>query len=78
MFKTKASKVEKALKDVDGYSFKLNINTEKPRKGSFVVSIIDGDDSNKKIIELLDMPRPFKQLRDTDIDQTIKDFFSKK
>ena len=62
-FKTRAAKLEKALKDA-GYS--VSINPEKPRKGAFVVTV---DGSDKPAVELLDMPRPFTKLKALDIDE---------
>jgi hypothetical protein len=44
-----------------GYS--VSVNATKPRKGAFVVIVDD-----KNLVELLDMPRPFKKLRELDLD----------
>ena len=71
VFKTKSSKVEKALKDA-GYS-NIEINKEKPRKGSFVVRV---EGSTKPLIELLDLPRPFTKLRDLDLEGALKSLTS--
>ena len=67
VFKTKAAKVEKALK-ASHADVKVNINNDKPRKGSFVVTIVGED---KPRIELLDMARPFKKLKELDLDKEI-------
>lgn len=45
----------------------VSINSVKPRKGAFVVSI-DG----RVAIELLDMPRPFVQLKALDIEAAVR------
>jgi len=67
VFKTKAGQLQKAL----GTSVTLSVNNAdnltasagKPRKGSFVVT------SNGVVMcELLNMARPFKALRELDID----------
>ncbi len=65
VFKTRAGKVEKALRDA---GYKVVVNKEKPRKGSFVVTIAGKD---TPLIELLDMPRPFKKLRELDLDAVL-------
>jgi hypothetical protein len=52
--------VEKLLKEA-GYN--VSVNATKPRKGAFVVKVDD-----KSLVELLDMPRPFKKLRELDLD----------
>jgi len=65
-FKTRASKVEKALKDA-GYA--VIINGEKPRKGAFVITI---EGQSKPIVKLLDMPRPFNKLKALDIDEIVQ------
>ena len=59
---------------------KITINAEKPRKGSFVVTVFRSgdDDEGTKVIELLDLPRPFKKLKDLDIDKVIADYLSEK
>jgi hypothetical protein len=45
------------------------INAEKPRKGAFVVRV---DGQEDPLVELLDMPRPFKKLRELDLDELIQ------
>ena len=64
MFKGRAAKVEKVLKDA---GYKVVINAEKPRKGAFVVSL-----GGKAIINLLDMPRPFVKLKAMDVEAETK------
>lgn len=69
-FKTRAAKVEKALKDA-GYT--VSINPSKPRKGAFVIT---REGKETPIIELLDMPRPFTKLKNLDIDEVIADILA--
>jgi selT/selW/selH-like putative selenoprotein len=71
-FKTRALKIQDALKlaipDLD-----IAINPEKPRKGCFEIR-----DSNGNIfISLQDMPRPFKKLKDLDLDETAANIIAK-
>jgi len=80
VFKRAAARVEAALQAA-GYT--VIINGKRPRKGSFVVRLHDedtGDDDQQyadtasiaePVIQLLDMPRPFKLLREMDIDSVI-------
>jgi len=63
VFKTKAGHAEKALKAL-GYQVK--INETKPLKGSFVITVNDS-----KIVELLDLQRPFKALREMDVPEVV-------
>ena len=63
-FKSRAAKVDKAC-SVAG--LKVVINNEKPRKGAFVITV-----KGKKIIELLDMPRPFTKLKALDMDEVTE------
>lgn len=51
--------------------YNIVINESKPRKGSFVVTV-KGEET--PIIELLDMARPFKKLRELDIDAILAEF----
>ena len=71
VFKRAASKVEKELKEA-GYT--VSINATKPRKGSFVVTI---EGQSKPVIELLDLQRPFKKLREFDIDAAVGSIVNK-
>ena len=66
MFKRRAAEVENFLVSK---GFSVRVNTEKPRKGSFVVRI--GEES-KPVIELLALPRPFKKLREIDLLQCLE------
>ncbi len=70
MFKTKAGKIEQALKAA-GVS-NVALNSEKPRKGSFVITI-DG----KVALELLDLTRPFQKLKSLDLDEVVADILAK-
>lgn len=55
------------------------INENKPRKGSFVVTVFSPqDDTGTKIIELLDMPRPFKKLKELNLEKLVEDFLAEK
>ena len=46
----------------------VKINEEKPRKGAFVVSVGD-----TKVVELLDMKRPFPALKALDMEKVGAD-----
>ena len=46
----------------------VEVNKEKPRKGAFVVSVGD-----TKVVELLDMKRPFPALKALDMDDVAAD-----
>lgn len=63
MFKRSADKLEKLLKDADVV---VKQNPVKARKGTFSVRIDEGGDY---VIELVSMPRPFKKLRETNIEE---------
>ena len=62
-FKSRSAKVDKAG---SAAGLKVAINNEKPRKGAFVITV-----KGKKIIELLDMARPFTKLKALDMDEVI-------
>ena len=68
VFKTRAGKVEKALTPL---GVLVTVNKEKPRKGSFVI-IRERDGKSETVVELLDLTRPFKKLRDLDIDALVE------
>jgi hypothetical protein len=68
VFKTRAGKVEKALKEA---GFTVTINATKPRKGSFVITRGEGEEA-EKVVELLDLPRPFTKLRNLDMEEVVK------
>lgn len=48
----------------------MKINEEKPRRGSFVISL-EGKD--KPILELLGLVRPFPTLKALDMDEVVED-----
>lgn len=67
-FKTRAAKVEAGVKKaLPGVS--IIINGEKPRKGTFELKI---EGSDKPILSLVGMARPFPALKALDIDDVIK------
>ena len=66
--------MEEALKNAN---YIVEINTEKPRKGAFVVTTLSGEDKDT-VIELLDMPRPFKKLKEYDLDEAIATYLASK
>jgi len=65
-FKTRANKIVKAIGD----KAVVEINKEKPGKGNFVVRV---EGVEEPIVELLEMKRPFKPLKDLDLDDVSKD-----
>ncbi|KAJ1445702.1 hypothetical protein M885DRAFT_578772 [Pelagophyceae sp. CCMP2097] len=46
----------------------VSVNADKPRKGAFVVSV-----GEAKIVDLVDMKRPFTALKALDMDQVAAD-----
>ena len=71
VFKTKATKLETALKAA---GFDVIVNETKPRKGTFSVKL---DGTETAVVELVSMARPFKKLRELDIDQLGEDMIKK-
>ena len=69
-FKTRAARAEKVLKAA---GFSVLLNAEKPRKGSFVVTCKDGT----KLIELLNLERPFPKLKSLDVEAVLEDALKK-
>ena len=63
MFKNRAEKVAAVLKKAGLIAV---INDVKPRKGAFCVTI-----GSKKVIELLDLPRPFTKLKSMDVEAVV-------
>ena len=55
------------MKALEGKA-EVTVNAEKPRKGAFVVSVGD-----TKVVELLDMKRPFPALKALDMDDVAAD-----
>jgi len=64
-FKSRASKILKGV----GSKALVEINKDKPGKGSFVVKV---SGTEEPIVELLQMKRPFSSLKALDMDETIK------
>ncbi|KAG4931164.1 hypothetical protein AAZX31_17G189800 [Glycine max] len=68
-FKTRANQVKKGLEKAD-IGITVILNPEKPRKGCFEIR---QEGSGKKFITLLDMKRPFKRMKDLDMDNVVSD-----
>lgn len=68
VFKTRANKIAKYLAE-NGADVNVEINKEKPGRGNFVVRVEGKDDP---VLELLGMKRPFKALKDLDMDDIGK------
>lgn len=71
MFKTKANKIKEGLAAADITA--VAINTDKPRRGAFVVSV-NGID--KPIVEMLGLTRPFTKLRELDLDDVVQNIIA--
>ena len=63
MFKRKAAAIQAGINDK---SVKVVVNSAPPRKGTFSVAV-NGDD----IVSFVGMARPFKPLREADIDALV-------
>uniref|UniRef100_A0ACD6AL86 Uncharacterized protein n=1 Tax=Avena sativa TaxID=4498 RepID=A0ACD6AL86_AVESA len=71
-FKMRAAKVKKDLESaVPGVS--VIINPAKPRRGCLEIR----EEGGEVFISLLDMPRPFKKMRELDMDKVIQDIVKK-
>ncbi|XP_022750393.1 uncharacterized protein LOC111299461 [Durio zibethinus] len=71
-FKTRAFQVRDGLqKGVPG--IRVLLNPEKPRRGCFEIR----EESGEKFISLLDMKRPFKPMKDLDMEKLISDIIDK-
>ncbi|XP_020113535.1 selenoprotein H [Ananas comosus] len=71
-FKTRAIKVKDGLESaVPGVT--VTINPEKPRRGCFEIR----EDGGEVFVSLLDMPRPFKLMKNLDMDEVIVDIVKK-
>ncbi|KAG4963020.1 hypothetical protein AAZX31_14G121000 [Glycine max] len=68
-FKTRANLVKVGLEKAD-IGITVILNPEKPRKGCFEIRQEGG---GKKFITLLDLKRPFKPMKDLDMDKVISD-----
>ncbi|MED6183039.1 hypothetical protein PIB30_034261 [Stylosanthes scabra] len=67
-FKTRANLVKEGLeKRQPGIT--VILNPEKPRRGCFEIR----EEGGKKFISLLDMKRPFKPMKDLDMEKVISD-----
>ncbi|BAT82246.1 hypothetical protein LR48_Vigan07g235400 [Vigna angularis] len=67
-FKMRANLVKERLEGAD-CGVNVILNPEKPRRGCFEIR----QEGGKKFISLLDMKRPFKPMRDLDMDKVISD-----
>ncbi|XP_061364343.1 uncharacterized protein LOC133307798 [Gastrolobium bilobum] len=67
-FKTRANLVKEGLEKSTG-GITVIVNPEKPRRGCFEIRQQGG----KKFISLLDMKRPFKPMKNLDMDKVISD-----
>ncbi|XP_027332937.1 uncharacterized protein LOC113847840 [Abrus precatorius] len=67
-FKTRANLVKEGLEKA-GCGITVILNPEKPRRGCFEIRQQEG----KKFISLLDMKRPFKPMKDLDMEKVISD-----
>lgn len=71
-FKTRAFQVKAGLENgVPGIIVLLN--PEKPRRGCFEIR----EEGGEKFITLLNMPRPFKPMKELDMDKVISDIIDK-
>ncbi|KAE8656658.1 hypothetical protein F3Y22_tig00116997pilonHSYRG00121 [Hibiscus syriacus] len=71
-FKTRAFQVKDGLeKGVPGV--KVSLNPEKPRRGCFEIR----EERGETFISLLDMKRPFKPMKDLDMEKVILDIVEK-
>ncbi|XP_024025533.1 selenoprotein H [Morus notabilis] len=71
-FKTRALQVKEGLeKDVPGIT--VEVNPDKPRRGCFEIREKGGE----TFISLLELKRPFKPMKDLDMNQVIDDIIGK-
>ncbi|KAJ7298647.1 hypothetical protein O6H91_04G015800 [Diphasiastrum complanatum] len=71
-FKTRALKVKEELaRRIEG--LRISINPDKPRKGCFEVRSEEGI----KFVSLLGMPRPFKLLKELNLEDTVDQIVAK-
>ncbi|KAJ7519587.1 hypothetical protein O6H91_20G045000 [Diphasiastrum complanatum] len=71
-FKTRALKVKESL-EIKVQGIKVFINLEKPRKGCFEIR----DEQGNIFVSFLDMPRPFKKLKELNLDTIIDEIAQK-
>ncbi|RYR05637.1 hypothetical protein Ahy_B06g085475 [Arachis hypogaea] len=67
-FKTRANLVKEGLEKRSS-GITVILNPEKPRRGCFEIR----EEGGKKFISLLDMKRPFKPMKDLDMEKVISD-----
>jgi len=72
VFRTRATKLEGLLKAA---GFKVVMNPEKARKGTFEVRVVG---QPEPAVSLIGMPRPFKLLRELDIEDLAQKIISGK
>ncbi|XP_058181594.1 uncharacterized protein LOC131300001 [Rhododendron vialii] len=71
-FKTRAVQVKNGLENgLPGIT--VLVNPEKPRRGCFEIR----EEGGEKFISLLDMKRPFKPMKELDMDDVIADIIGK-
>ncbi|OAY53517.1 uncharacterized protein LOC110612317 [Manihot esculenta] len=71
-FKTRATQVKNGLERVVPGIIVL-LNPDKPRRGCFEIR----EEGGEKFISLLDMNRPFKPMKELDMDKVISDIIEK-
>ena len=71
---SKANKLNQAIKAIksDAPDVSLNPQEERPRKGTFEVKV-----KGEVVVSFVGMPRPFKNLREMDIDKVASDIVAK-
>jgi hypothetical protein len=67
LFKRSATQVENAVNAALPGTVVV-LNEEKPRKGTFAITVVDAKGEKTPIVELLAMPRPFTKLRGTNLE----------
>ncbi|KAL6212209.1 hypothetical protein ACLB2K_017430 [Fragaria x ananassa] len=70
-FKTRADQVRASMESLPGITVK--INPVKPRRGCFEIR----EEGGEKFISLLDMRRPFKPMKDLNMQEVIDDIIQK-
>ncbi|EDQ86497.1 uncharacterized protein MONBRDRAFT_28163 [Monosiga brevicollis MX1] len=71
VFKRSAAKLETLVKDQHPDA-QIVFNSEKPRRGCFEVTV-----NGNVVVSLLEMPRPFKKLREYDLDKAAEEIAAK-
>ncbi|KAG9149254.1 hypothetical protein Leryth_003233, partial [Lithospermum erythrorhizon] len=71
-FKTRANQVKKGVEEgVEGVN--VVVNPDKPRKGCFEIR----EENGETFVSLLDMKRPFKAMKELDMDQLVSEIVQK-